>query len=170
MAIRSPSPSNPTCRRDHQQCRGIELVQGLAEAATDHLRTAKTYLTKCHPSSGDIEAANANTDITLSSDDATQMVDRSPSWRSAGTNTGKLRSGGGRDGGGGRRKKASSSKAAGLTGPQLEALIADMLSRPPLLSEPLEKRERGEDAACAGRETTAGEIAALLVSELGHRR
>lgn len=74
-----------------------------------------------------------------------------------------------RNGGGKGGKKGSSSKAAnqGLSAPDLEALIVDLLKRLP--SEEAGGTIPGGEGSNR-REATAEDVAACLVRELGHRR
>ncbi len=138
------------------KCRGIELVRGLAEAAADHLRTAKAFL------------ANPR----APSDTATSTTGETPSAVVAGARHGVENV---VTGGGGVRKgrKAPSNKAAqqGLSAADLEGLIAELLSRKLLLQEPEAGETNGDGkAARGGREASAEEIASWLVKEVGHRR
>lgn len=155
-----------------KQCRGIELVQGLADAANDHLQTVKACLTGPVPSTSgnDSTTTITNTEAkTAASASASSAGNNFTLSRSAGdTNETRRRSGG--KGG----KRGSTSKAAnqGLSAPDLEALIVDLLKR-------LSSKEAGcgrhggssNDGEGSNRqEATAEDIAACLVRELGHRR
>ncbi|CAM9436613.1 unnamed protein product [Ectocarpus fasciculatus] len=149
------------------KCRGIELVQGLADAAADHLQTAKTFLAKPRAPAHTVVSANDVTGETLTGERATPVSAR------ASLGKGKL----GQAGGGGRKgKKPSGSKALnqGLSACDLEALIAELLSRQPsaLHAGGERKTVRNVTATAAGdlREATAEEIASWLVREMGHRR
>lgn len=155
-----------------KQCRGIELVQGLADAANDHLQTVKACLTSPLPST-------SGNDSTTSITNTEAKMAASASASSAGSNFTLSRSGGGgnetrRRRGGKAGKRGSNSKAAdqGLSAPDLEAFIVDLLKR-------LSSKEAGcgrhggsaDDGDGINRqEATAEDIAACLVRELGHRR
>lgn len=178
--FRTP-PSFPTSHATcNKQCLGIELVQGLVEAAAHHLRTAETFLSEPRPTLPGTASALSNTDNSPLSTKATaEETGASPlgahrdgsHHRRGGGN----KSGGGGRGGDGRNGKASSGKAAssrGLSAADLEELIADLLSR-----QPLEVTGAGTGGDCndegtarGGREATAEEVASWVVRELGHRR
>lgn len=141
------------------KCRGIELVRGLAEAAADHLRTAKAFL--------------ANPRVPPDTTNSTTGAIPSAVVASALHSVEKVVSGGGgvRTG-----RKAPSNKAApqGLSAVDLESLIAELLSRKKLLLQEPEAGEISGDgvavAARGGREASAEEVASWLVKEVGHRR
>ncbi|CAM9374606.1 unnamed protein product, partial [Laminaria digitata] len=163
---------------EFSKCLGIELVQGLVEAAADHLRTANTFLSEPRPTSGSTASAQGNTENTLSTNG---IAGRPETGASPVSSLGGGGRGGGR-GGGGKNGKAPGSKAAsnrGLSAADLEGLVADLLSRqprplqPPRSPKPLEGTgaEKDCDATARGeQEATAEEIASWLVRELGHRR
>lgn len=196
-----PYPLSPTTTRVtftyNTQCLGIELVQGLVEAAADHLRTANTFLSEPRPTSGSTASAQGNTENTLSTNGIAGRPETGASPVSSlgvhrgerlhrdvggGGGGGKGGGRGGGRGGGGKNGKAPGSKTAsnrGLSAADLEGLVADLLSRqprplqPPRSPQPLEGTvaEKDCDASARGeREATAEEIASWLVRELGHRR
>lgn len=150
-----------------EKCRGIELVQGLADAACDHLQTVKIFLAKSRH-----DTPNA-VHPKLKTNSAAEVAGTPPVQRSGGVVDGKLRLG---DRGGGKR--GSREKAAakeGLTALELEALVADLLSLRPCESQPpgvLDGEGGGNVTATSSgmRQATAEEVASLLVRELGHRR
>lgn len=132
-------------------------MKGLADAAADHLQTAKTFL--ANP-----QASSDGTAVSTAAGSAAGVAGASPS-------TDKL----GRGGGGVRRgRKQALCKAAnqGLNAVDLEALIADLVSR-----ESLPPQTKGDGrasaygvAASGVLEATAEEVASWLVQDLGHRR
>lgn len=168
----------------------------MVEAATDHLRTAKSFLSEPRPTShGTAHSAQGNADDTLSTKDIAAETGTSPASSLGGHRDERLHrgaggggsKGGGRGGGrgaGGRNGKVPGSKASnsrGLSAADLEGLVADLLSRqprplplpPPRPPQPLEATGMGNggDATARGeQEATAEEVASWLVRELGHRR
>lgn len=149
------------------KCRGIELVQGLADAAVDHLQTAKAFLSGPRvPPDNTGPTSSTGVALALTGEGSTALGAGAPCA------TDKL----GRGGGGGRKGKKTPCKAAnqGLSAVDLEALIADLLSRQPSSPQALcvEEGETGGNGATAFgvREATAEEVASRLVRELGHRR
>lgn len=164
--LNPPRHSSKHRREKTTKCRGIELVQGLADAAVDHLQTAKTFLSNPRVPLDNTDSANTNTEVTLPGEGSTAVVVGAPRGIE------KL----GRGSGGGRKGKKAPCKAAnqGLSAVDLEALIAGLLSRQPLLPQALciEAGETGGDGATARdvREATAEEVASWLVRDLGHRR
>lgn len=149
------------------KCRGIELVQGLADAAADHLQTAKTFLATPRAPAHNVVSTNDVMDAALAGERATPVAARASLGKE------KL----GQGGGGGRKgKKSSGSKALnqGLNACDLEALIAELLSRQPSASHAGGGRETGRNVTATAardlREASAEEIASWLVREMGHRR
>lgn len=166
----------------------------MAEAAADHLRTAKTFLSEPRPTSQDTAySAQGNANNTLSTKGIAAETGTSPAPSLGGHRDERLHrgaggggsKGGGRGGGrgaGGRNGKAPGSKAAnsrGLSAADLERLVADLLSRqprplpPPRPPQPLKATGMGNGGDATARdepEATAEEVASWLVRELGHRR
>lgn len=157
------------------KCRGIELIEGLNDAAKNHLRTAVTFLGN---PSGHKDITNASTDMKEPAPVNSNTPTDSTVGASSGSISGAQNSvvklhhrGAGR---GGKRASTQSNKAAsqGLSAAELEVLIADLLSREPWAPS-LSTAEGGGNSSAAGRgvqEVTAEEIASWLVRELGHRR
>ncbi|CAM9865234.1 unnamed protein product [Ectocarpus sp. 12 AP-2014] len=149
------------------KCRGIELVQGLADAAADHLQTAKTFLATPRAPAHNMVSTNDVMDAALAGERTTPGASRASFGKE------KL----GQGGNGGRKgKKTSGSKALnqGLNACDLEALIAELLNRQASASHAGGERETGRNAtATAARDlrgASAEEIASWLVREMGHRR
>lgn len=145
--------------RPSRQCRGIELVQGLADAASDHLHAVRGLLANPHPPDI-LDPTNVRVDVSRSSHDS---ADEAHSSFVPCRGTGEA-----------GRKKASNGKAfnKGLSAAALEALIAEQLGKRCSVSGELNgggERLDAEDAV-NGQEASAEEIASCLVRELGHRR
>lgn len=139
-------------------------MQGLADAAADHLQTAKTFLANPQASPSDTVFLK-DTRRTRPGEGSMAVV--------AGASPGTGHPG--RGGGGARRgRRQAPCKAAnhGLSAVNLEALIADLVSRQSLPRPAQGAGRAGRDgmAARGVLEATAEEVASWLVQELGHRR
>eukprot|EP00752_Nemacystus_decipiens_P002241 g2124.t2 len=146
-------------------CRGIELVQGLADAAADHLQTAKAILANPRALSDENAVLTEAAGGAISGGGSTAGVaSASPSTDNRGRGGGGIRRGG--------RQTLCKAAHQGLSAVQLETLIADLVSREQLSPQAKGAGRTDGDgkAERVALETTAEEIASWLVRELGHRR
>lgn len=143
------------------QCRGIELVQGLADAADDHLETAKIFLASPEASSDSTLFTNATGEALPDEGSPAVVAGATPSTEDLVRGVRR-----------GRRQAPRKAANQGISAVDLEALIAELLSRQSLL-----RQAKGAGKASGGAvtarimlEATAEEVASWLVQELGHRR
>lgn len=139
-------------------------MQGLANAAADHLKTAKAFFAT-PPASSDATGSTKATGGALVGEGSTSVVaDASCSTENLGR--------GGRGVRRGRKQVPCRAANQGLSAVDLEALIADLVSRKSLPPHAEEAGGPSGDGAAARvvLEATAEEVASWLVQELGHRR
>lgn len=139
-------------------------MQGLADAAAENLQTAKTFLATRRASSDNTFCTKATGGALPGKGSTAVVAGASPSTENLG-----------RSGGGARRERGQAPcKAAnrGISAVDLEALIADLLSRQSPLPQAKGAGRASGDGIAAGvvLEATAEEVASWLVRELGHRR
>lgn len=149
LATRSPPPLAQYLAHkisNQIKCRGIELVPGLADAAANHLATAKDLLASPPAPVADVASSSSAADSKLRGEKILPLPGVSRKVFGA-DRTGKATSG-------------SKGSKQGLSGCDLEALIADLLVR----------HSASSGSRGGGPEATAEDIAAWLVRELGHRR
>lgn len=141
------------------QCRGIELVQGLDDAANEHLRIVGEILATI-PAPDDATIGAITSTDTCTRTHASKMTPQHLDGRNKrGTR--------GRGVGGPSKKGLHANKMAdrGLSASELEELIVDSLKESS--SQPLKNTFDRNDL---GQMYTVEYIAAQLVKKLGHRR
>lgn len=141
-------------------------MQGLADAAADHLQTAKAFLaTPQAPSDGDAALSKAAGGALPGGGSTVGVAGASPTAENLGKGGGGVRRGS-------RRQAPCKAANQGLSAVDLEALIADLVSResPPPQAKRAGRAGGDGVAARVVLEATAEEVASWLVRDLGHRR